>query len=177
MQEQAKQFEPIGEEAQWKPLYKAVKDAEIDHVFTWADLRTITGLDVQERREVIYIANKELLKDNKKMLINVRGKGYKVCPPDEQLNHASNRKTRGCRQFKKGILEVQGLDTKKMSQEEKINAAHLLNHLQMSLRTVRKRNVDALEKTKVAVQAQEGAVSRIDEIMEELLMLKGKLKE
>lgn len=173
----SEQFKPKGGQPMWWILYNAIKDAEIGDFFSWEKLYGLTGFNIQkEKRGLIYQANKELLKTCKKMLIPVRSKGYKICPPKDQLSHATYRKTRACRQIRKGILEIEGLNTKSMSAEEKSRTVHLMNHLQLGLRDLRRHNVDALEKTKETVKIQKNGLSRLDEIMQEIITLKSQIQ-
>jgi hypothetical protein len=173
----SEQFKPKGEQAMWLVLYNAIKNAEVGTFFSWEKLYGLTGFNIQkERRGLVYQSNKELLKTHLKMLIPVRSKGYKICLPKDQLTHATYRKTRACRQLKKGVMEIEGLNTGSMTPEEKSRTVHLMNHLQLGLRDLRKRNIAAIEKTKETVKLQDNGVEHLDRIMAEIITLKSQIQ-
>lgn len=170
-------FEPLGEVAKWKIFYDSVKEEKIGVFLSYQRLHALSGFDVQNDRNMVYRANKELLRNHKKMLINVKKEGYKMGLPDEQFGHAVFRKIRARRQLDKGLLEAVFCDTSNMSSDEKLRHTHFINHLNSSLNMVRKRNVDAIKQTKKAVKVQENGLVELDAIRKQLASIEEKLKD
>lgn len=152
-------------ERQWDILYDAVKDSAVNTFYSFDELNRITGKDTRGSRGMIYKVNKLLLKNEKKMLLNVINAGYKVGLPEEQMRHGIGRKVRAKRHLDKGTLELTNIDTTSMSNEEKTRMVHMLNRYQSALTIIRKKNVESLSLTKKAVASQEHAITTLDDIM------------
>lgn len=152
-------------ERQWDVLYEAVKDAPFSTLYTFEDLNRITGKDTRESRGMIYKVNKLLLKNDKKMLVNVKKAGYKIGLPEEQMKHGVGRNVRAKRQLDKGVLELTNIDSSRMSEEEKTRMIHMLNRYQSALSIIRKKNVESLKLTEKAVVSQKDTITTLDEIM------------
>jgi len=169
-------FQPVGEQSMWQTFYDCVKDIEIGILLTYSKLKAMTGFDVQTNRSLIYRANRQLLENHKKMLINVRTEGYKMGRHPEQITHASFRRIRAKRQLDKGVIELVFCDTNKMSNEEKERHTHLVNHYQSSLKVIRKRNIEAIKQTEKAVKAQISGLNELDNVKLQLEAIEKKLK-
>ena len=172
------------EPSQAQVFYEAIKDFPVSSTLGFDKLKHITGFDVKGRhRDLIYRANKLLLSNHNKMLKNVRGSGYKMATPEEQLKAASFRKVRAGRQVRKGQMEAVHIDTSKLSDEQKKQQVFLVNHLSTMLSMSRKRSAVSLEQTKEAkkhiVKAegmQKEALRQIDEMQRQLKNLAGKFE-
>lgn len=170
-------FEPKGEKSMWQILYDAVKDLEIGYFLSWQKLHSLTGFDIEYKyRSLVYQANKHLLKNHQRMLISKRKEGYRIAEQKEQLGQGINRRKRGRRQFEKGILELNYCNTDQLSPEEQTMRIQFINHMQSLAKIARKRNLEAVQKTKQALKAQESSLSRIDSMMGELVKIKEALK-
>jgi len=174
--EKAELFQIKGEKPQWEIIYDAVKDYPIGSRLNYGQLNAMTGLDVQgKQRAIIYLANNHLLKTHQKMLLNIRDEGYRIAFPPEQVEHAKWRKKRGTRQLKKGVQELINLDTSGMSNDEKTNITHLINHFQTAVTFVRKRNIEALDLQAKTIEKQKNGLEEIDKVMGQLAELKRQL--
>lgn len=157
-------------------FYDAIRNVEVGKDLSYDQIRTMTGFDVlSDGRYLIYQANKRLLQDDKKHLQNIKGHGYKMATPQEQMAHASKRRVRASRQTRKGILEASNLDTSKMSQDEKQKQVHLLNHMNTMLSVSRKRSAAGLQETQKARKNiekaeifQQEAIQEMDRIRQQL---------
>ena len=168
-------FVTKADKAQWRFLYDNVKGSNPGEMFTFEKMSAITGFDRKTNRGFVPRANKELLKKHNKMLINVRKEGYKMAPATRQLEHAANRKLRGKRQLDKGLLEAMNIRKEDLSFDEKQRMTHLVNHIQISLRSVRKRNLDTIKHQEQVIQKQKSGLSQLDIIMAEIEEIKKKI--
>ena len=162
-------------EKQWDVLYNAVKDASSNTFYTFDELNRITGKNTRGSRGMIYKVNKLLLKNEKKMLLNVKNAGYKIGFPEEQMRHGVGRNVRAKRHLDKGTLELTNIDTTSMSEEEKTRMVHMLNRYQSALTIIRKKNVESLNLTKKAVVSQEHAITTLDDIMSRIKNIENKM--
>jgi len=168
--------EKTDSEPKWTFLYDAVKDFDYGEFLPFEKLTALTGFNMKSIRGLIHKTNQHMLKNDSKMLVNVRKKGYKIAAPQEQIAHAANRKTRGTRQLKRGVNELINLETSKMSKDEVVQSVHLLNHIQTSLRVVRSKNVDALVHSKKATAAAKDSIGTLDKIFMEIKSIKDRMK-
>lgn len=165
-------FQPKDEKPQWQYLYDQVKDMQTDHILPWATLKALTGFDRKMITRLVYCANKHLLEDHKRRLISVRGIGYKIGNVNEQIAEATKRKGKARRQLKTGVSELINIDINTIPQEEKQRIIQMTNHFQSGLRVLRKDSIDAIEKTKESIKLQVDGVSKIDQMMNDLSMLR-----
>ena len=179
-------FTPNGECPMWQIVYDIGKTAQIGEVYTWEKLRALTGFDIKvnKYRGLIYKANTHLLKNNNKRFVSVRGFGYKIAPPPEQLNEAQKRGTKASRQMKKGILEATCIDKSKLTNDQKVWTTHLITKYQSTLHIIRKRSAEDIKlhketvaKNKKAIAQQEATLTMVNSVMEEMQKLKGFLNE
>lgn len=169
-------FTPEDQEAKWKSIYELGINATVNTLFTWNDFVEQTGFDIQDGyRNLIYQANKKLLKNKNRLFKSVRLLGYKIAEPSEQLKQAETRPLRASRQIKKGIIEATYIDKEKMNPDEIERNTHLLVRLQNSLQVIRKKNIKALQTSKKAkrqqekaITEQENAIDKINTMMNEL---------
>lgn len=169
-----KPFTPISEDGIpfWKKIYEAVGEQPVGTIFTYTELGNVIDHNLTESRSCIYEANKHLLRKKNIMLINVRNKGYKIAEATEQLEHATDRPKRAKRQLKKGLREAEHTNTKTLSTEEKKQRVDLITHMQIGMKTLRKRQHKAIEKQKKALKEQKMAEKQIDEMMDRLKVMK-----
>lgn len=71
-------FEPVGDEARWKLIYKHLLSLGVGDVVTYERLSEIVGFDIREDRSPYRRARDEFLEVNQRALVNERGIGYKV---------------------------------------------------------------------------------------------------
>ncbi len=169
-------FEPKGEKSMWEIFYDCIKDVGIGTFLSYAKLKAMSGFDIQGDRGLVYRANKALLINHKKMLINVKNEGYTMARHPDQMKHAGFRKIRARRQLDKGKLEAIYCDTRKMSVDEKIWIANFVNHINSSLTMVRRKKVQAIKQTEKAVKTQVNGLKELDGIKAQLASIEKKLK-
>ena len=100
---------------QWKEACKEV--AALDYGASITRARMIELLDLKEPRTVSEVASfqfeylagtdrlkRELLNEHKKLLVSVRGDGYRIIPPSEQTSHAMRA---GTRELGKALIRMQ----------------------------------------------------------------------
>ncbi len=170
--------------SQAQVFFEAIQGFEVGEEFSYEKLRSITGFDVKGRnRPLIYRANKILLQKQSVMLKNIRGVGYKLATPEEQLKSAGFRRVRAGRQAKKGQMEAVNLDTSSMTDEQKKQQVFLINHLSTMLSVSRKRSLVSLEQTREAkkhIQSaedmQKEALRQIDNMQKQINNLTSRLQ-
>lgn len=94
-------FQPLGESARWHVLYdKILRKAEIGGLVTYVEMGDALSLHPVDDRQLIRVAlrraAKEYLEVDLRALEVVRGVGYRVVEPSEQLRlaHLQGRKAR-----------------------------------------------------------------------------------
>jgi hypothetical protein len=165
-------------------FYEAVRNYEIGQVLTFEQLKIETGFNIEKYdRWLVYAANKVLLREDKKMLKNVKEVGYKIATPKEQLTHASFRRVRAGRQANRGVTEAVNMDKNKMSEEQKRCQIFLINHLASMLSLSRKRSMQSLSKTQdakhsiaQAEKVQKETVREFDKVYEKLKEIEAQLR-
>lgn len=107
-------FEPIGEKARWRLLYEVMAAAEVDSVVSYADLADALDLDAIGGRQIIQQAmsraGRELLEKNNRAVESVRGVGYRVVRPEEQLRLAQYHQQRASKSLVRGSRTVRHVD-------------------------------------------------------------------
>jgi len=169
-------FQPKGEEAMWKIFYDNVKDISIGSFLSYQRIKELTGFNVQNDsfRGILYRANKELLKEHNKLLVNKRSEGYIVALPETQLKHAMFRKTRASRQLSKGLLEATYCATR--TPEEKERQTYMINHFQSMVSFVSKKHEKAIKIEKKAIAAHEDTLKELENMKGQLAELEKKIK-
>lgn len=164
-------------ETKGKIAYEALKDIEPGKLLTYPKLLELTGYDFQgkSRTCIVRSVNRHMLQNDKKMLINVRGIGYKIGLPDEQVSHGKFRKIRAGRQVKSGMQELLNVDTKNMSADERQRLNDLTNHMTTLLRYLRTRTIKGIDKTAQAVDVQKENLKQIEKFERQLADFKSKL--
>jgi hypothetical protein len=112
-------FEPKGEEAIWKLIYKYVVDLPVGTVVSFKELEDAINDNFEKNRSSVYRATKEMAKVNKKYLVSERGVGYKIVEGTPMLWHAEERHEKANRQIKMANFEALNINTKVMTIEEK----------------------------------------------------------
>jgi uncharacterized membrane protein YccC len=76
-------FEPKGDVAEWQLIYDTIKPLQIGDVITYDELTEALGRDFRTARGPFHKANRELLTDEKRGLLNLRNVGYRVVTAEE----------------------------------------------------------------------------------------------
>jgi hypothetical protein len=140
-------FEPHGEEARWKTIYKRLLLLDVGDTITYDELSALVGFDIREDRSPYQRAAKELLEVDHKALTNVRGIGYRV------IEAAAHR-------------EVARLKTKEA--DRRLQGAHsLVVHVDRNaLTTEQARRFDEMASNLSAVQAMTKRLARRQDKLE-----------
>jgi len=160
---------------QWKALYKVVKESAVGDMFAWDSIKSIIGFDVRNDRNIIYTVNRQLIKENKNILVNVWMEGYKISCNDIQIIHAAGHKKKAGNQLKFCKTELGGLDIKNLTAEQKKDMVHLMNRVTSGLNVIEGKAISGLKKSKEAIARQEESLLAIKKMKEELAGLEAKL--
>ena len=76
-------FEPKGDVAEWQLVYNAIVNLDVGDTITYEQLDGILGRDFRQARGPFHKANKELLAEHQRGLLNVKNVGYRVVPAEE----------------------------------------------------------------------------------------------
>lgn len=173
-----------GKQPQWKYIHDALKDYEYGTEFSYAELEDICGLSRKRIQALKDKTDRELKKSSQKMLVNVRGYGYRIADPWEQVKEAKGHEKKGGRQVKKAREFLDNVDTSEMTNEEKNRLMELTMHMETKLRIVRKKSLKSLDLTQKAKKnstksekVQSETVAELNNLLEQFNALKSKLNE
>jgi chaperonin cofactor prefoldin len=111
-------FEPKGAEAEWRPVYRAVKKLKTDGIITYAELEELLGHQVSTDRSAIYRAIRELEKIDKRTMEVVPRVGYRVVEAREHERLARVHQKRSRRQLGRSLRKVRSADRRHLTAEE-----------------------------------------------------------
>lgn len=165
-------FQKTSALSQTEIIYNSVSDIAVGTSLTFEQLTTMSGFEKARIQMLLTSVNKRLLINHKKMLINIRGIGYKMATHTEQLVHIVKRQKKGDKQFRIANTEASNVDTKKMTPEEKNQLQLLLARNEMKLRVTRKYVQTALNANIKATKANEAGLDVIEQLQNDLAELK-----
>lgn len=176
-------FKPKGEEAVWKKIYDYVVSLPVGEVITFNDIAEMIEDDFVKNRSSVYRANKELMKNDKRILVSARGVGYKVEEGVDHLIHAEERHTKANRQIKMANFEALNINTKVMSIEEKNRWSQflawngtVLSALSHNAQQVARANVVAKVATDTVMQELDKLRGQIELYTSQVDKMKGSLE-
>lgn len=107
-------FTPLGSEARWKTIYRALRVLQPGDVITYDELGDLLSLHPADERHAIQMsmhrALTELLHEDRRTCETVRGVGYRVVLPAEHLMLARRRNARARVQVKRGFDVATNVD-------------------------------------------------------------------
>lgn len=176
-------FTPKGSQSQTTILYNVVIGLNPEVIYKFDQLEAMTGFKKDRIQMLMAGVNKKLLKGHNIMMTNVRGVGYKLATPQEQISHAEKRTKKARRQHRTAILELENIDVSKMTPEERKFTREMIGVNQMALRATRsvvRKAYEASEKArkeseKASVSNQE-ALNTIDSLQSQLDALKKRIR-
>lgn len=112
-------FTAKGAQPEWKLLYDLVHGKPVDHMFSYADFDKALARPFQPNRSPLSRLQHELLTQDKRVLINVRGQGYRVAKAVEHGDLASGQRRRAHRAVAKGVKIAAGADRSALSSDER----------------------------------------------------------
>lgn len=105
-------FQPKGDEAEWRPVYRALKTLPVDGVIDYDALTEKLGRPFLGNRSPLYRAMRELeLKDHRTLEVVV-GTGYRVVAASEHERLARHHQKKSRRQLGKGLRRIRSADRK-----------------------------------------------------------------
>lgn len=125
-----KPFQPIGDEAMWRPVYDWDKAATAGTIITYDDLAALVGHDVKADRYPIREAMRHLEQDAHKTLAVVRRIGYRVAEPAEHITLARQHQKRARRQTKRALGRTGSVDRSALTVDERARIDALELNLQ-----------------------------------------------
>jgi hypothetical protein len=172
-----------GKQPKWKYIYDAIKDYDYDTEFSYAQLEAMTGLTQQKIQTLKKKVDREFKKADQKMLVNIRGFGYRIASPTCQVKQAETHEGKGRRQLKWAAEVLDNMDTSKMTIEEKNRWMDYNIFVQNKLHIMRKRSLKSLDMTQTAVKnskksekEQKKTLGELNDMISQIEDLKNKLK-
>lgn len=112
-------FETKNEKPYWEMVLDYVMDKPVSTVITYKELSDVIGEDIEDNRSSVYKARKRLLEATDHYLVIERGVGYRVIEGMDIMSVSKGRHLTAKRQLKMADFETAGIDTKKLSPEDK----------------------------------------------------------
>lgn len=113
--------EPVGRQARWKTLYTHLETLALGELFTWEEMGQLLGLDFIHDRAAMSSPFKraadELVKEHRRTVVSVRGIGWKVATPKDQLKQAHKHQKRALVEVNRGRQQVEAVDPAKLDPE------------------------------------------------------------
>jgi len=154
-------FAPKGEQPEWRMLYDLVTGSAVDTVFPYDDFDRALGRDFRENRTPLARVQKELLREDKRVLVNVRGVGYRIAQAREHGELAVGQRQRARRAVDKGVQIVAGADQSSLTPKER----QRLTEIEVNLRA----QANMLRRTEARVAVLEKSAKHSDDRLDMLL--------
>lgn len=84
-------FEPKGDVAEWQLIYNHLVTLNVDDVVEYDTLTELLGREFKSARGPFHKANRHLLADHKRGMLNVKNVGYRVVPAEEHERAARDQ--------------------------------------------------------------------------------------
>lgn len=114
-------FKPVGERARWLDIYDLLQVAQTNDVITFEEMGAALGLDPERDRASIrvalYRAAREHETVDKRAVMAVPNKGYRVVEPQEHLGMARRHQKRSSRSLIRGHSKAVNVDMSKIEPE------------------------------------------------------------
>jgi hypothetical protein len=114
-------FKPVGERARWLDIYALLQVAKTNDVITFEEMGEALGLDPEQDRPSIrvalYRAAREHETVDKRAVMAVPNKGYRVVEPQEHLGLARRHQRRSSRSLVRGHSKAVNVDMSKIEPE------------------------------------------------------------
>lgn len=175
-------FESIGEKARWKILYAKLITMNVGDVLTYSLMAELLDLDPDDDRHLMQTAirraSQQFLQDDSRALEAVRGIGYEIVAPEDQLRLAKQHNVRAGNQITMARTLVVCVDLSEVqqavrdgfemmalgfSQQDEIN------------RTQQRKNTAMMRALSMTSTKQERTQEEVDELQSRLAQLEKKL--
>ena len=181
-----KSFTPIGEQARWKTIYDLLRKLDVGETLSYEALGEALDLHPKRDRTTISLAmrraTKELEQVDSHTTDNVRGVGYRVVEPAEQLGLAQRHQRKASRALARGrdkavYVDLNGLPDETRKAFEVVAAAFAAQSDYMKRMDVRQRNLEKALNA-VAVRSDEHkqeTEAEVTDLRDRLARLEAKL--
>jgi hypothetical protein len=165
-------FRPDGDQPKWRVIYDLVAERALGDMIPYAELSAALGYDVtrpRASRAPIYAADRKLLRDKDRTLVNVKGEGYRVARGDERHGLAVIRQKSARRKIRHAISLVTNVEDRSSLSVRQQEALDALGHVLMQTNAMFARH-------DVRITGVESDVRRVDdriEVLERTLALHG----
>ncbi|OBH07932.1 hypothetical protein [Mycobacterium sp. E1747] len=171
-------FEPKGETARWRILYRLLSQTEVDDILTYEDMASALELDPEVDRHTIQVAMRraasELEKVEKHAVEAVKNVGYRVVEPEEHLRLAKQQQRRSSKALVRGHSKVTNVDLSGVDPEVRqafqVVASAFAMQMEFNRRTdIRQKKLeDALESVREQSTRTDEEVSELRRRLEKL---------
>lgn len=176
-------FESIGEKARWKMLYAKLCALDVGAIFTYEQMGELLDLDPDTDRQLIRMALRraqdEYLEKDSRALDAVRGVGYEIVQPRDQLRLAKRHGTRAGSQMAMAQRLSTYVDFGAMDPEVQkgfeVMARGFSQQLEVNRRQDRA-NKSMMEALETASTKQERTEEEVSALNERLAQLEAKLQ-
>lgn len=110
---------------EWKELYEKFGDAPYDSILTYEELnQVLPSGDVRtNKRTVLYVFKREMLRQKLKLLENVQKKGYRIVKPNEHIRLSNREVKRAERRARVAVDIIAHTDMNKLTDRERAIAS------------------------------------------------------
>lgn len=171
-------FEPVGEVARWRILYRLFTERNVGDVITYETMAEALELDPDKDRHTIQVAMrraaKELEYENKHAVEAVTNTGYRIVEPEEHLRLARGQQRRSSRALVRGHSKVVNVDLSSVDPEIRnafqVVASAFAMQMEFNRRTDirQKRLEDAIEAVHEKSSRTDDEVAELRERLERL---------
>lgn len=168
-------FQSVGEKARWKILYDQLRLKNIGDIFTYAEMGALLELDPRLDRHLIQMAFRraatEYLAKDTRAVDAVRGEGYEIVHPRDQLRLARRHGVKAGRQLDMAVnlsvfVDFEGMDLETRTAFEMVAGG--FSHQQELNRRQDRTNRKLWEAQAAATVKVERTQSEVDELKRRL---------
>jgi hypothetical protein len=116
-------------------VYEALSQRQHGTLVTYHEFRLMLFEDPQGKRcrSAILRAGKRLLREQQKLLVNVRGKGYQLAMPNEHSAESKRVQQHGRRRYRRALEIVVNAEMEKLSPQERQQVDEQANRMRLIL--------------------------------------------
>jgi hypothetical protein len=166
----SKPFEPVGDRARWLVVYDMLVATEMNGIVGYEDMATALSLDPVADRSLIQVTMRRAAKQHevvdKRAVVAVPNKGYRVVEPAEHLGLARRQQVRSKKALARGHSKAVNVDMSKIEPETRkaLDMVASVIALQMDFNRRAETKLAAHDR---AIQALTAAKERTDEERQE----------
>lgn len=169
---------PATEDAKWRVLYDAIREADYGTCYTYAELNEIAGVeDIRTERWVLLRTRDELVRHDRRFLANMRTIGYRIVEPEEHLKAGNDYRKKSMRAAGRSRKTLAATDLALIVSAETrgriVNLESRMGHLQMALQHQEERLADTERTTERLVREQDSYVDRLAAVERHMREMRG----